>query len=147
MAKVLSWGSLAGMLVCLIVMICVALLQYDYEIRSFNTIDRSVLRRVRNDADVMDSSVAWDCDRPWPRHAIFLTLYVPPRGTNGTATHHSWNPADLPEWYDIFLRGKCAVLLSCVLLLNYESNTILLLPTVALQVCFSFGLGSEPKPR
>ncbi|RYH20290.1 hypothetical protein EON65_23920 [archaeon] len=105
MAASFSCGATVGFLACLVVMICIAVLQYDYEIRSFNTIDRTALRWVRDDADVIDSSVEWDCNRPWPSNAIFLTLYVVPRGVNVINRHH-WETGNLPEWYDIFLRGK-----------------------------------------
>eukprot|EP01031_Cornospumella_fuschlensis_P028889 gene28889-34863_t len=77
-------------------MICITILQYDYEVRSFNSIAGTRLSE--------EVEVDWDCSRPWPSHAMFLTLYVAPKGSQ-VENRHKWESGELPEWYDIFLRG------------------------------------------
>eukprot|EP01031_Cornospumella_fuschlensis_P023573 gene23573-28583_t len=58
---------------------------------------------VNNASVALNRNLAWDCHRPWPDHAMYLTLFLPSRSEK--ETRHQW-PAHLsPEYHEIFLRG------------------------------------------
>ncbi|RYG63562.1 hypothetical protein EON64_15690, partial [archaeon] len=56
--------------------------------------------------DPIDMNATWDCNRPWPSNAMFLTLYVPDAKTRQQGhDRHTWSYDKHTEWESIFLHG------------------------------------------
>eukprot|EP01031_Cornospumella_fuschlensis_P032638 gene32638-39460_t len=51
----------------------------------------------------LNPNVSWDCNRPWPNHAMYMTLNIPPRSDK--VSRHNWPTNLLPEYYEVFFRG------------------------------------------